>query len=53
MRRAWPVTAIFGALALAIGSIAVIIWMPVFVGFGLAIVAAVCWCIWLERHPLT
>ena len=24
---------------------------PAVVGFGLAVAAAVSWCIWLERHP--
>jgi hypothetical protein len=40
-------------LLAAIASAALLVWMPAFAGFGLAIVAAVCWCIWLERHPST
>ena len=35
--------------------VAVVGWFvaiaPAVVGFGLAVAAAVPWCIWLERHP--
>jgi hypothetical protein len=41
------------ALVVAIGSLALLVSTPPFVSFGLAIIAAVCWCIWLERHPST
>jgi hypothetical protein len=41
------------ALVVAIGSLALLVSTPPFVNFGLAIIAAVCWCIWLERHPST
>jgi hypothetical protein len=37
----------------AIGSVTLLVWTSAFVSFGLAVVAAVCWCIWLERHPST
>lgn len=53
VREARPVRTILGACAMAIGSVALIVWAPAIVGFGVAILAAVCWCIWLERHPST
>lgn len=43
--------AILGGCATAIGSAAVILRAPAIDGFVLAILAAVSWCIWLERHP--
>jgi hypothetical protein len=38
---------------MAIGALTLIAWAPAIVDFGLAIVAVVCWCIWLEHHPST
>ena len=32
-------------------TIAMLAAMPPFVSMGLAVVAAVTWCIWLDRHP--
>lgn len=32
-------------------SIALFAAMPPFAGMGLAVVAAITWCIWLDRHP--
>jgi hypothetical protein len=39
------------ALALVVVLTAAIVWTPPFVSFGFAVAAAICWCIWLERHP--
>jgi hypothetical protein len=38
---------------LVLASVAVLLWAPVSVSFLLALVSAVAWCIWLERHPAT
>jgi hypothetical protein len=39
------------ALVVAIASAAVALWTPPFASFGLVVIAAICWCRWLERHP--
>ena len=39
--------------AVGLGLVLLIAWTPAYVGFALAITAAVCWCIWIERHPST
>jgi len=41
------------AFGIAMGSIALLIWTSAFISLGVAIVTAVGWCLWLERHPLT
>jgi hypothetical protein len=33
-------------------SVAVILWASPYISILLAIIAAVSWCVWLERHPL-
>ena len=40
-----------GAFMLALVSIAMLVYVPVFVGFGVTVLAAVSWCIWLDEHP--
>jgi hypothetical protein len=40
-----------GAFMLALTSIALLVYVPVFVGFGVTVLTAVSWCIWLEEHP--
>ena len=48
----WHRIAVIGGL---MALVAVVGWFvaiaPAVVGFGLAVAAAVSWCIWLERHP--
>jgi hypothetical protein len=43
--------AVAGLLVLVTGLAWIMIAAPAFVVFGLAVAAAVAWCIWLERHP--
>jgi hypothetical protein len=38
------------AVAAAVASIVVLAWMSPLVSFVLAVMASICWCIWLERH---
>jgi hypothetical protein len=33
-------------------SFAIILWTSPFISILLAVVAAISWCVWLERHPL-
>jgi hypothetical protein len=41
------------ALALvAISSAILLAWAPPFVSLCIAVTAAICWCLWLERHPV-
>ena len=56
MRRPLPNTglrleAVFGLVAMVVSSIVLLIEAPAFVGFGAAVLAAVIWCIWLDKHP--
>jgi hypothetical protein len=51
VRTSRPVGNVVFAFGTAMALIAVLAWTPAFVTFGLAAIAAVCWCIWLERHP--
>jgi hypothetical protein len=30
---------------------AFVVWEPALVSFALAVVAAICWASWLDRHP--
>ena len=53
VRDSRPAPTILGAYATAIGSVAVIVWAPAIVGFGLALLGATTWCLWLERYTLT
>jgi hypothetical protein len=39
------------AVLVLMTSIAVLAALPSFVSMGVAIVGAVSWCIWLDRHP--
>jgi hypothetical protein len=40
------------AVGIAILGVAeVFIWANPFVSFGVAVAAATCWCIWLDRDP--
>jgi hypothetical protein len=39
------------AVLVLMTSIAVFATLPPFAGMGLAVIAAVSWCIWLDRHP--
>ena len=36
---------------MVVSSVVLLIEAPAFVGFGAAVLAAVIWCIWLEKHP--
>ena len=47
MRRGGLIAAFCGIVAAA----ALLTRTPPFVGLGLAVVAAFCWCLWLERNP--
>jgi hypothetical protein len=42
---------ILGRYAAAMGLVALVARAPAIVALGLAILSAVSWCIWLERHP--
>jgi hypothetical protein len=35
-----------------IATIGVMVWVPAYVSFAIAVAGAVSWCIWLERHPI-
>jgi hypothetical protein len=48
-RYQWSV--VTAVLVLAGGLAWVLAIAPAFVEFGLAVAAAVAWCVWLERHP--
>jgi hypothetical protein len=37
------------ALVAAFGWLLLVV--PPFVGFGLSVVSAMAWCLWLDRHP--
>lgn len=39
------------AVLVLMTSIAVLAALPPFVSMALAVVSAVSWCIWLDRHP--
>jgi hypothetical protein len=39
------------AALVVIASVFVLSAMPPFLSMGLAVLAAVSWCIWLDRHP--
>jgi hypothetical protein len=45
-----PMSAALG-ISGTVAALAALIWTPPFVSIAIAIIAAVCWCIWLERHP--
>jgi hypothetical protein len=45
-----PPELVLAALVL-MTSIAVLAELPPLVSMGLAVIAAVSWCIWLDRHP--
>ncbi len=45
-------TAVAAILLLAIGMTWVLAEAPAFLGFGLAVSTAFCWCLWLENHPV-
>ena len=45
-------TAVAAILLFAIGMTWVLAAAPAFLGFGLAVSTAFCWCIWLEKHPV-
>jgi hypothetical protein len=47
LRRSGLVAVFCGIVAAA----ALLTWTPPFVGLGLAVGAAFCWCVWLERNP--
>lgn len=53
VRRSGPTENVVLAVGAAVASTAVLAWTPPFVSFGLAVIAAICWCLWLERPPTT
>jgi hypothetical protein len=49
VRRRWPAAA---AIFLIAGGVTWVLAIgPALIGFGLAVAAAMSWCLWLERHP--
>jgi hypothetical protein len=46
-----PGRALAALIAIGIAAVALLVWAPPIVSFATMIVAVVCWCIWLERHP--
>jgi hypothetical protein len=44
---AWGVVVAAGGLVAAVG---ILVLMPAYVSFVVAVAAAASWCIWLERH---
>jgi hypothetical protein len=45
----WPLAIGTAGIIVTIG---IMIWMPAYVSFAVSVAGAVCWCIWLERHPI-
>ena len=42
---------VFGLVGLAASSVAFLMEAPAFAGFGVAVLAAANWCLWLEENP--